>query len=303
MSDIEDTLGKTGEFKRNAASSSVKELPSKAKTEAEFLEDLRRLQTNLLFLYGDHQAGKSAICSSLIYYLMTHPVIGKFTDRVQQSEHGQDFIRRSIGKISEKRFLERTPLESVSLAGGRFEPANSAYKSIPITFMEMAGEDLRSLVAPRGSSTFPNHVEVFLNDKELELTFILVVRHNTVSHERDLMLADFIDYLRSKDERFVRSKILLLVSQWDSYKGDKSINGFVKSYLPLTFSALTGRGSSIATYSVGDVSVVDGAPYISRLDEQSPEKLIRWIYSNISGRDFLARTAMQRFVSLLRLER
>ena len=274
--------------------------PLPNKTEAQYLEELRVLQTNFLFLYGDTQAGKSAICASLIYYLMTHPDVGIFTNRVQQSGPGQDFIRRSIGKISEKRFLERTPKETVSLAGGRFEPRNPRFISIPITFMEMAGEELRSLVAPNGSGGFPQHIDVYLNDKDLNLIFVLVVRHNTVSHEKDLMLADFIDYLRSKDERFTRSNVLLLISQWDSYVGDKSIEGFVKSFLPLTYAALSYRESAISTYSVGEVSVVDKLPFIARLDEESPARLIRWIYRTVTGSDLMAESIFRRLLNLVR---
>jgi hypothetical protein len=269
------------------------------KTEAQHLEELRVLQTNFLFLYGDTQAGKSAICSSLIYYLMTHPNIGKFTDRIQQSEAGQDFIRRSIGKISQKRFLERTAIESVSLSGGRFEPKNRKFNSIPITFMEMAGEELRNLVAPRGTTEFPQHIDVYLNDKDLNLTFILVVRHDTVSHEKDLMMADFIDYLRSKDKRFEKSNILLLVSQWDSYKGDKSIERFVETFLPLTHAALSHRESAISTYTVGDVTTVDGEPYIARLDSESPTRLIRWIYKTITGTDMMRQSLLARLLQLI----
>jgi hypothetical protein len=231
---------------------------------------------------------------------MTHPGVGTFSDRLQQAQQGQEFVKKAISKVSRKRFIERTEKESVTLAGGRFVPANKRFKSIPITFMEMAGEDLRHLVAPQGAPNFPQHVELFLNDKELKLTFVLVVRHDTVSHEKDLLLADFIDYIRSKDERFRSANILLLVSQWDSYNGDLNVSQFVATYLQLTYAALTGNSNSIASYSVGNVTHVDGAPYISKLDEQSPEKLIRWLYKNITGQDFLKPGFAKRIIDLIR---
>lgn len=297
MSDIPSSFGREN---RNEPPAPPPILPSSRKTEAQYLEELRVLQTNFLFLFGDSQSGKSAICASLIYYMMTHPDIGKFTDRGQQSDTGQDFIRRAIGKISQKRFLERTLGETVSLAGGRFEPHNQRFSSIPITFMEMAGEELRDLVAPKGVQSFPQHIDVYLNEKDLNLIFILVIRHNTVSHEKDLMLADFIDYLRKKDERFANSNILLLVSQWDSYTGDKTTEEFVKAFLPLTYAALSHRDSAITTYSVGDVSVVDGEPYISRLDSESPARLIRWIYRSVTSTDLMQVSLVRRFLRLIR---
>jgi hypothetical protein len=270
------------------------------KTDAQYLEELRALQTNFLFLYGDTQAGKSAICASLIYYLMTNPDVGKFTERGQASESGQDFIRRSISKVSQKRFLERTPKETVSLAGGRFEPQKKRFRPIPLTFMEMAGEDLRTLVAPTEANGFPQHIDVYLNDSQLNLIFVLVVRHDTVSHEKDLMMADFIDYLRSKDESFTNAKILLLVSQWDSYKGDKQIREFVREFLPLTYAALSYRESAISAYSVGNVSMVDSEPFIKRLDKESPARLIRWIYKTVTGLDFMRESKIDRLVKLFR---
>jgi hypothetical protein len=274
--------------------------PQSNETEAQYLEKLRVLQTNFLFLYGDAEAGKSAICSSLIYYLMTHPDVGKFTDRGQQSEGGQDFIRRSVDEIGQRRFLGRTSKETVSLAGGRFAPQKKGFSPIPLTFMEMAGEELRTLVAPRGTDGFPKHIDVYLNDKSLKLIFVLVVRHDTVSHEKDMMMANFIDYLRSKDESFASAKILLLVSQWDSYRGDKSIGAFVREFLPLTHAALSYRESAISAYSVGDISTVDSRPYITRLNEESPARLIRWIYKTVTGSDFMRESWSDRLAKLFR---
>ena len=300
MSDLPSSFGKEIPNEPPLSSFPPPIVAGTRKTEAQFLEELRVLQTNFLFLFGDSQSGKSAICASLIYYMMTHPDIGKFTDRVQHSDSGPDFIRRAIGKISQKRFLERTPGETVTLAGGRFEPTDKRFPSTPITFREMAGEELRNLVAPTGVQSFPQHIDVFLNEKDLNLLFVLVIRHSTVSHEKDLMLVDFIDYLRRKDARFVTSNILLLISQWDTYSGDMTTEEFVKTFLPLTYAALSHRDSAITTYSVGEVSVVDGEPYISKLDSESPARLIRWIYKSVTGDDLMRPSMFARFLRLIK---
>lgn len=274
--------------------------PAQTNAEADLLEQLRLMQSKFLFMYGDHQSGKSAICASLIYHLMTSPELGTFTDRLQQNAGGQEFVRRAIEQVSKKRFLPRTNVDSVTLAGGRFVPENPNFPSIPLTFMEMAGEDLRHLVAPTGTQLFPKHIDVFLNDQSLDLVFVMVVRHDMATTQKDLMLTDFLQYIRSKDRRFEGARVLLLVSQWDGYRGDLDIHGFAKTYLPLTYSALANSKNAITTYSVGDVKTVDGMPYIATLDNESPRKTIRWIYEAVTGQDFLKPTMWQRFLGLVR---
>lgn len=301
MNEQAPVFGGTGNINSDLASNPLAlETPMAAKSEAQVLEELRLMQSNFLFLYGDHQSGKSAICASLIYHLMTHPDIGAFTERLQQNATGQDFIRTAIGRMAEKRFLPRTRLDTVTLAGGRFVPKNERFGSIPFTFMEMAGEDLKHLVAPPGTKSFPKHVDVFLNDRSLNLVFILVVRHDMATTEKDLMLSDFLEYLRSKNRSFENSRVLLLISQWDSYIGDHQVQQFTKVYLPLTYSALANSKNAITTYSVGEVTSVDGEPYIATLDDSSPRKTIRWIYETIKGKDFLQPTLWQRFLELIR---
>lgn len=270
------------------------------KTEETFLEELRLMQTKFLFLYGDHKAGKSAICSTLIYSMMTNPDVGSLIERGKQDAAGQTFVDKSIAKIRTKRFLPRTDQDSVTLAGGKFKPKNDHFSPIHITFMEMAGEELKNLVAPKGTAGFPKHIDLFLNDKQLDLVFMLVIRHDTTSAEKDLMLSNFIDYLRTKDDRFQKSKILMMMSQWDNYKGDLNVEDFVQEFLPLTYACLASSSNSIMAYSVGEVTTVDNEPYISKLNTENPIKLIRWIYQTITGNDFMRQSLWKRIFNASR---
>ncbi|RZJ99418.1 MAG: hypothetical protein EOO43_26345, partial [Flavobacterium sp.] len=68
----------------------------KKKTEAEMLEELRMMQTKFVFLYGDAQAGKSAVCASMIHYIMTNADIGFFEDRGLGNNEGKNFIRDAV---------------------------------------------------------------------------------------------------------------------------------------------------------------------------------------------------------------
>jgi hypothetical protein len=272
-------------------------LPSKS--EAEILEDLRLMQTNFLFIYGDHQAGKSAICASLIYHLMTSHDLGSFDGRSHHGPGSNVFINRAVESIRSKRFLVRTPLETVTLAGGRFTPKNRQFRAIPITFMEMAGEDLMQLVAPPGAGRFPKEIDLYLKDKSLNIFFVLVIRHQDAIASKDLNLSNFIDYLREKDSRFKNSRILLLVSQWDSYRRGRDVKTFVEEFLPVTAAALHHSRNAIATYSVGEITSVEDAPYIASLNNNSPRILMRWLYRTITGTDLLRESIFKRFLNII----
>jgi hypothetical protein len=88
---------------------------------------------------------------------------------------------------------------------------------------------------------------------------------------------------------------LLLISKWDGYKGERSVGELVQKFLPLTYSALCKNDNAIMAYKVGKVKEVDGAPYIESFDDESPRKTLRWLYSTITGKDFMKETAWVRF--------
>lgn len=267
----------------------------KIKTEADALEEMRMMQTNFVFLYGDSQTGKSAICASMLHFIMTNADVGFFEERGLGHGEGKSFIRDAVRAMSKKRFLPRTGHDSVTLAGGRFQPAKKGFSSIPITFMEMAGEECRNLVAPVEGKPFPKHIDLFLNDQSLNLVFMMVINHDAVTHEKDLLLSDFVDFIRSKDARFRGSRILLLVSKWDSYANDLTVGQFVQQFLPLTYASLSKNDNCILAYKVGRVRKVDGEPYIDSFDKESPRKTLQWLYHTITGKDFLKESTWNRF--------
>jgi hypothetical protein len=267
----------------------------RVKTEAEVLEELRLLQTNFIFIYGDAQAGKSAVCASLLHYIMTHGDVGSFEGRGQGDADSRDFIREAVRSMRKGRFLPRTGHDSVTLAGGLFQPVRKGFPSLPITFMEMAGEECRNLIAPADGKPFPKHIDLYLNDESLRVFFVIVVSHDSVNGEKDILLSEFVDFLRSKDPRFSGSRVLLLISKWDGYKGERSVGELVQKFLPLTYSALCKNDNAIMAYKVGKVKEVDGAPYIESFDDESPRKTLRWLYSTITGKDFMKETAWVRF--------
>jgi hypothetical protein len=295
LNDISSDMGGDSSPSNTATSLPV----AQVKTEAQYLEALRAMQSNFVFLFGDSQSGKTAICTSLIYHLMTNPDVGMLEERSMQGHTGQAFLRDSIGAISSKRFLPRSPLDTVTLSGGRFTPKDTKFSSVPLTFMEMSGERQRGLVAPTGSPGFPTNIDIFFQDPQLNLVFVVVVNHEDVTHEKDLLVADFLDFIRSKDKRFKKSRVLLIVSKWDTYTGDHSVTQLVKNMMPLSYAALADSKNAITTYTVGKVTTVGGQPYIADLNIESPRKLMGWLYQDIKGQDLFKENFWKRISNLI----
>lgn len=265
----------------------------KERAEQKQLEDLRLLNTNFVFMFGDAASGKSAIFSSLMYYMSATPTIGTISNLGLGSPERKNFTQQAIRYMAQKQFLPATRTNYVNLAGGVFKPAANPHvkdhlKSVSLTFMEMSGEDLSSIVIDDDERNFPKHIDLYLGDPELKLTFVLVVSHDTIKHDKDLLFSEFIHFVRDRDDRFKETGFLLLISKWDIYKNDLSEQEFIQKHMPLTYAQLSVNSSAMASYSVGKTATnTDDERFIVTLDEKSPRRVLRWLYKTITGVDFL----------------
>jgi hypothetical protein len=265
---------------------------ARQKNEQQQLEQLRLLNTNFVFMFGDAAAGKSAIFSSMMYYMSSSPELGSISELGLGDLERKKFTQKAIQSIARKEFLPATVTGSVSLAGGRFKPRQNAQvkkelSDISLTFMEMSGEDLSSMVIEGDHNQFPHHIDLYLGDPQLNLSFILVVSHDTISHEKDLLLSEFIHFVRDRDQRFCNQGMLLLISKWDEYKHGLSVHDFIATHMPLTYTQLSGNSSAMSYYSVGKTGKnPTGERFIITLDKDCPKRVLRWLYKTIKGDDF-----------------
>lgn len=239
-------------------------------------------ETNYVFIFGKPYVGKTVITTSIINYLSTESRHGLL--RIKDNKVGITFLDRAINFFRKQQFPERTVKGSLTEVDVEFLPFRKTKDKLALTFLEMSGEDLRQIEFGESSSNrLPTGIEVFLRAEGLSKIFILVTSHDEASND-DYLMAKFLDYIIANDQHFQNSRVLLLVSKWDTFIEKIGINDFLKSQMPLTYRKLHKNINAVAYFSIGKVSEIDGMPFIIKYDSKPAEKVFSWIYKTLTGK-------------------
>jgi hypothetical protein len=262
-------------------------------TEAQQISYLENKETNFVFIFGKRAAGKTVITASLLNYLSSHcdfgTLVGIYDESSQSSNDGRRTLETIRRKFSEKRLPARTDQGSLTEIDIKFDPLNKSKRSLWLTFLEMAGEDLEKVDLNENSrSQFPTNIDVFFKANNLSMIFILVTSHNE-AYKDDSLMVQFLDYIISRDARFQNSRILLLISQWDTFQGVIELEDFLKTRMPLTFARLRKNTNAFRHFSIGRVAKVDDEDFIREYDSEPAEEVFHWLYRTLTGESLKSR--------------
>jgi hypothetical protein len=257
-------------------------------------KSLQDRKTTFVFLFGRPGSGKTAIISSLCHFMGTHPS-GALEVRNKNNREGMFFLKEIFRKGREGLFLERTARNKITEIDLRYTPKKPK-KSMNLTFLEMSGEDLNKVELKRNrvngeaqGGLLPDNIDIYLKCPRVKMVFLLVTEQSRV-REDDVLMFEFLDYLRKKQKNFRKPKVLLLVSKWDQYGGKykKDIGAFVSNHMKLTNNLLTQIDGTIAYYTVGDVVEVQHEQatesMISQFDARQADVVKRWLYQAVTNR-------------------
>ncbi len=257
-------------------------------------KSLQDRKTTFVFLFGRPGSGKTAIISSLCHFMGTHPS-GSLEVRNKSNKEGLFFLKEIFRKGTKGLFLERTARNKITEVDLKYTPRKPK-KSMNLTFLEMSGEDLnkvelkRDTIAGRAQGgTLPDNIDIYLKCPRVRMVFLLVTEQSR-AQEDDVFMFEFLDYLRKKQKKFRKPKVLLLVSKWDQYGGKykKDIGAFVARKMKLTNNILTQVDGSIAYYTVGEVIEVQKEQatesMIAQFDARQADVVKRWLYQAINNR-------------------
>jgi hypothetical protein len=253
-------------------------------TESEQINYLEGRETNFIFLFGRSGIGKTAITASIINYLSTGCEYGNLVGIDSGDGNGRLLLEQIRSTIRERRFPERTVLGSLTEIEVRFEPLKKSKPHVWITFLDMSGEDLDNVEVKENSPRqLPSKIDVFFKANNLSMIFVLVTSHED-AHRDDSLMVTFLDYIIGKDSRFRNSRVLLLISKWDSFVGEIDTEEFIMSRMPLTYARLRNNTHSIRTFSIGRVISADGKPHIQEYNPVPAENVFLWIYKSLTGK-------------------
>jgi len=258
---------------------------NKAADKATMLQQFRQLQdrnSTFVFMFGRQQAGKTVILSSLAYHMGVDENGLLETRRRVDNLKGAAYLKQLSQSVRKGQFMNRTAVGSLYELDLTYTP-NKPETPMNFTFLEMSGEDLTKVELSESSAgQLPNDIDVYLKCPNLNLVFMMVVPYED-AEEHDYLVIDFLDYLKERKPDLDYSKVLLLISKWDRYEGLRKdeVDVFVKEQMPRTYSRLKAKKSTIARYSVGEVS--DDGQQIVELNTERPEVIKKWLYKAITG--------------------
>jgi len=264
----------------------------KFKSMAEQIEYLEGKDTNYVFLFGEPAAGKTAVCASLFLHLSSpQEKLGdmeefRYEDDTRYQKNDLNLLNTIRDAVRNRRFPARTDVGSLSHVNIRYRPIKRSKPPISVTFLEMAGDDLQKVESTKDSlGNLPTDIDVFFKaDRDkVSMLFVLVTSHQNAV-KNDKLMVNFLDYIIAQDLRFRDSRILLLISQWDTYVGDKDVKDFIQDRMPFTWSKLGKSTNAYRYFTLGVIKDVDGNPYVAKYDEEPARKVFHWIYHTITGK-------------------
>jgi len=269
-------------------------------------DKLRAKGTNYVFLFGPPSSGKSYVTTSLIYYMQTCG-LGRIHFPESNEQQAQLLLEENYKRFHNGELIDRTsvadPPYEIDIV---FEPNDKRMRSMKLTFLEMAGENLKKVRIEKGnpgSGKLPDDINIYLQCPDINIIFFLVADH--MNANKDSVLIDrFLNYVYARNIRFGLSNNLLIITKWDTYpnRGQQKVVDFAKIEMRQVMSYLKRYKirNSVTSYSVGDIKrkEIEGKKYeeIQTVDTDSASIVTQWLYETITGQSLLPEpTPWERF--------
>jgi hypothetical protein len=220
----------------------------------------------LVIPIGFPQAGKSLLLSSLLHYAImgkdlhfrTHPngvAIGE-----GPFDYGRKVLDRMVNTFNSGKFFPANRMGSLDLIGVEIEPSKSKLPKLNLGFLDLAGEDIKSIkISERGA--FTEKIDAVFKGIRIDKTpliFVLITPFDPPGqdHDReDSLHFDFLNYLRETQSDLIpNSKFIIIVSQWDKNPDTKmSVESYIKEYRPMMYTYVKNTDVIWSEYSIGEV--------------------------------------------------
>ena len=243
------------------------------------IRELKKRNTNFVFVFGQKQAGKSVVLGHLAYYMdiCKEGMLNRSLDN--GNERGAILLKKLTKILEGQKFPDRTTVGTVTEVGLEFIPREKKKPAMHVTFLEMSGEDLREVELSEGNQNkLPSYLDIYF-DAKIPMTFLLITDCENAS-EDDELINDFINYINNKKvNKGNHPRILLIISKWDKMNGaEMGIEDFVQEKMKKTFNKIDIQENTITHYSVGDVVENGYESRIVELDFSRARKLLAWLY-------------------------
>ncbi len=248
-------------------------------------EELLEKNTQYIFVFGYNGSGKSTILAALNLYLQKQ----YNTIENHENPNGIREINRLVRKVRRGKFPDQTP------AGTLLEYDVSVVvdekNTINLTFLEMAGEDLRGVSIMNEDRDLPDFIKPYLTTPDLPISFVLVADYDQIinpiaddAYQDDLM-QNFLDMLVHLDTD--THNVALVISKYDQQKvrEGETLQRVMEEEMFRTYNKLLDESripnGKVFPFSIGAVGEdpESGEAVIDELNLDDCKKILTWLIS------------------------
>jgi serine/threonine protein kinase len=257
-------------------------------------DEIKEIDGNYIFTIGATSAGKSALHTALLYTLKTDRNIQFSYYSTENNEH-EIIIRKWINAFDRNILPASTPAGRVQRFTIEFGEKNTKR----VNFLEIAGEDIKSIVAVENEEPKLNDkLEQLLKSDKIKKYFFLLFdptrkknfeNLNLEEATQDDIFSKFLNYLNNT-LKLKNIEVLLVITKADLLdqqykKADEYFKDSNNIEINNTFSVLKENENfitDILLFSLGEFSK-NGKLEI--YNNKNMHSLIQWIYKKISGEE------------------
>jgi hypothetical protein len=302
--DKDSKMNTSGESASNAQSGFLAD-KSSFEISMEFTEFSKENRV-LIVPIGFPQAGKSLLLSSLMFYgRQANDALFRFNIMNQYPfNQGRIAVDEMINYFNQGELYAANKKGTLDLIGIDIEPSKKGLPVLKLGFLDLAGEDIKTIKTSEGA-TFTDNIDAVFNGIKIDnspIIFLLITpfsppRKDNESladaHLReDTLHFDFLNYIKQDQPQILKSaKFFIVVSQWDLNHDEKlTVKEYMRQFRPSIYGYVKNSPVVWGEYSVGKLLVSKNeqglvTQKIVRKNYEYPARFWKKLYSICSGKD------------------
>ncbi|MEO1415398.1 MAG: hypothetical protein AAFW00_08970 [Bacteroidota bacterium] len=242
-------------------------------------EEILAKNTNYIFVFGYTGSGKSTALTAINMYMRQH-----YRVILNQAEN-QDGIRlmhQMMRDIEEGYFPQPTSMGQITEYDTAFLMNGT---DVNLTFLEMAGEDLKRVDVDTGEEGFSDAIKAYLTCPGITISFLIVADFDrVVARKEDKLILQFLSYLYN--EGIDMSRVGVVLSKFDRGRTDMNVEEVIQNYLPQVDKWLTSGDISqprVFPFSIGEILSEDHKKdEISEIQLLDCDPIVNWLHTTLS---------------------
>lgn len=254
---------------------------------------------------GFPQAGKSLLLSSLMYYARkgNDTLFRTNIERNFPYDKGNFAVNDMIDFFDKGKLYDATQQGTLDLIGINLTPAKPKLPDLKLAFLDLAGEDIKSIKTSE-KAEFTDKINAVFNGLKIDnspVIFVLITpfeppkregESSQNAHDReDALHYDFLNYIKQDQPQLLKhAKFFVVVSQWDRNPNEnESVENYIKTNRPSIYNYVKNSNVVWGNYSVGKMleTKVNGITQqeIVRINYDFPSRFWKKLYHISTNKD------------------